>query len=1219
MAQVEDKILFTPETGLNYDDDKRLMGRGDARYRLNTRYGISATGNTGVMENIIGNKLVIENTGAGENTIIGSCQYKEADGIIYFNYNSLGNHSIIAYLPYATPVNFVVILVSPLLNFKLTSKITHANVIDGMLYWTDGYFNSFIGSDFNPPRKINIQKAIDYMNGSADGYQAITFGLLDRIKRPYLFSPTAEYMNDADWNLNNLSGKLFQFCVRYIYDDNERSVLSPYSKIALPIGSESIDGYFIQDVSFNNRIDVTFNDGGELVNYIEVYARQSNALNFYLCETINKNDYVAPFVFEGTTTAGSNVITITVSWDIDRMYVGQEISCTLFTAYITSIQLGATNQITISEDATVAGVYDMTATGNVIYRFYNNMIGAVISDAMQAKYFDYVPQICSCQEFISDNRLVDGQITEGYDNVEVILRGTYGYAELEYYPAGAMPSISHTYLPPAAGYYHWFIEITGGIVDGCIYFIEVTQPTTTAPFIRSEVTYTTSVATDTLTTITIKIQNAINAVLAHWQAQQYHIVDVTFIAPNQLDIRFDATAAPPQTTVNAWTQFGFESSKTFHDNSNYSLGIVYYDMANRSGYVNTNQNCDILIPGITTEVYPIVQPNDPLAIRFYIDYSIHHQPPDWATHYQIVCTKSNNITYWEQYTIYSWAIVGNYIQIDIWTASSSWRTANPKVIVPDYVWQKGDRIRFIGRRTNHAYFEYLELFNKVYDFEILSQIATGEINIDRGADITFMGQEPDTYVVEVYTPKSTFENKIFYEIGEVYDIGNPHTVNRYHKGNIIDQNPLDYYGTPATGRINGLDAFARLRATDLATFPVISQSFSDYYTSQVYDIGRINVVSESAKRQTLPICRWSGKIFENTQVNNLSSFDYNDYIEFKNENGAIFKLKDVGYTLKVVQQTKNNSVYVGRISTEEAAGGASTILSQSVLGTVMIPIEDWGCVNPESYVKYNRSCYFLDIINGRVIRDAANGMTVISDYKMKTYFKDISAVLLAGDSENISCIGSYDTENEEYILSLRNSNDLSSQVTIAFNETTNRWKTFYSYKPEWMAYMGKFLVSFIDGDLWLHHALTTVGGSYIYNNYYGVQYDQIVEAVSNQSPDKIKSYNALALHTNNNKYVAATGTYNWEAESITIESSSMYPSGMTSRIRAARFISKEGVLYAEFLNDMNTPGFTDAQEALINGRKLRGEVITIRLKNSSPNFVQLSNISIKFVSSEYSY
>ena len=83
---------------------------------------------------------------------------------------------------------------------------------------------------------------------------------------------------------------------------------------------------------------------------------------------------------------------------------------------------------------------------------------------------------------------------------------------------------------------------------------------------------------------------------------------------------------------------------------------------------------------------------------------------------------------------------------------------------------------------------------------------------------------------------------------------------------------------------------------------------------------------------------------------------------------------------------------------------------------------------------------------------------------------------------------------------------------------------------------------------------------------------------------------------------------------------------MRSRLKDNRFASYEGHLNADFLRDMNDTSaefraITDplAREvaALLRGRLLRGEVLVVRLRNSSPgeDFI-LQRIDIGFAMSE---
>ena len=192
-------------------------------------------------------------------------------------WNDFDNHTIWRYS--TQDLTYTKILEDSILNFKLDYPIYHAAVVNNLLYWTDNYFNSYEGNDFNPPRKINIEKAILYTeSGGTDpnGYSEITFDNLDWIKHPPLFSPEPAYFTDTTETANNLKNKLFQFRYQYIYDDNEESAWSAISIMALPPSGEYISQTVNIDPYVDNGINVSLNTGSSIARLIRVAYRIGN-------------------------------------------------------------------------------------------------------------------------------------------------------------------------------------------------------------------------------------------------------------------------------------------------------------------------------------------------------------------------------------------------------------------------------------------------------------------------------------------------------------------------------------------------------------------------------------------------------------------------------------------------------------------------------------------------------------------------------------------------------------------------------------------------------------------------------------------------------------------------------------------------------------------------------------------------------------------------------
>ena len=175
------------------------------------------------------------------------------------------------------------------------NPIIHINVIYGdstqgdMLTYLDGY---------GVPRKINVDRAI------SGGYGTIISSYLDIAKQPADIPPYVIYENDPNNTVNNLRKRLFRFKIRWVFDDNDKSVTSSQSEMPLPF--QSFNQEYDSDPTKNCRIAITYQTGPPNVKKIEILASNSLGVvmsDFYLVASLNKdvegipdND-VATFLF----------------------------------------------------------------------------------------------------------------------------------------------------------------------------------------------------------------------------------------------------------------------------------------------------------------------------------------------------------------------------------------------------------------------------------------------------------------------------------------------------------------------------------------------------------------------------------------------------------------------------------------------------------------------------------------------------------------------------------------------------------------------------------------------------------------------------------------------------------------------------------------------------------------------------------------------------------
>jgi len=180
-------------------------------------------------------------------------------------------------------------------------------------------------------------------------------------------------------------------------------------------------------------------------------------------------------------------------------------------------------------------------------------------------------------------------------------------------------------------------------------------------------------------------------------------------------------------------------------------------------------------------------------------------------------------------------------------------------------------------------------------------------------------------------------------------------------------------------------------------------------------------------------------------------------------------------------------------------------------------------------------------------------------------------------------------------------NTTSNFQTLAFNETNNRWTSFYSFDPEMMVDYNQNLFTFKGGQLYIHE-------KGIYNNFYGVQFSSQVKIVANGKD--IGTDNKIFFTLK----VDSEGI--WYAPTIYVPGSDQYPYGQTSALLSAQMKLKEGNYWADFLRDMTDPAFQTQLQAIFNGRQLRGQTIVITLQSDSTTFTKINGSYVYYVVSE---
>jgi hypothetical protein len=138
--------------------------------------------------------------------------------------------------------------------------------------------------------------------------------------------------------------------------------------------------------------------------------------------------------------------------------------------------------------------------------------------------------------------------------------------------------------------------------------------------------------------------------------------------------------------------------------------------------------------------------------------------------------------------------------------------------------------------------------------------------------------------------------------------------------------------------------------------------------------------------------------------------------------GSIQKLYAEDNNLIVFQESKVNNILIDKDIIFTAEGDAQVTASDQVLGQVVAYTGNYGIgKNPESFAVYAGRKYFADKNNGSALRLSRDGITEISNYGMRDYFK--SNLKLAD-----TLMGVWDNQKKKYVLSLQETDVVNTFV-----------------------------------------------------------------------------------------------------------------------------------------------------------------------------------------------
>jgi hypothetical protein len=783
-----------------------------------------------------------------------------------------------------------------------------------------------------------------------------------------------------------------------------------------------------------------------------------------------------------------------------------------------------------------------TLTNTCQFKFYNDGLYQSVDVLETDLAYDYVPLKSKALEIANGNVLLLGNNTEGYDNIvpEATFAVTYvGSTESRF-----------TFVDTGAGGILSGNPLTGDVIN---FAWRVDLVSYTGSF--SAIVNNNLIATADAFGEYVEYATKLTDVDNYYEYNGYTIIDA-----NSLSISFSQVGNVFDLGIEIVLSTSSDSRPSYKTNSKYQFGLVYYDDFNRSSYVQTNFNNFV----VSTNSWGKTEGKVPK-----ITWTITSSAPAWATKYQWVRTEQ--LTHLEfLYSAFTTVAANpaNPAYYDLTLNLNAYNTLN-KASILAYDWSKGDRCTIHKNSTTWV---------TGYDVEVIAyNSTTGVLTINKKDTLTTTAVIGDS-LLEIYTPKTRSNastEQFFYEFGEQYNCtAGTHSV--------------------LTGDFTSGDIYNKTRLfTTSIGVGVEDPNFSDFYKSDYSSNGRANIFAPQAKQLNLPTdIRYSDTYVPNTNINGLSRFYGDAFDTYDRVNGSIQKLAVRDNYLICFQELKTGYIPIMQSIIEDQGAGntANVAISTKLLNKIRYYVGDYGIgLNPESFARFAGTMYFADPNRGFVLK-LSGGLEPISSKGMDSYFtKTLSA---ARSVTNVKLLGSYDPRNDEYLLTINYVTGTGTSETIAFNENTNVWTSFYSFIPEMAGYIFNKYFSFKNGGMWEHNVNAT------YNSFYGATYPSIVQLTYNSSPKQIKSFLG----------VLQQGDSVWTAPDITTSISTVSTPQHSSLI-AGDFEKKEGVWFSSLLRDDTSPG------GLLEGEDLKGNWLKLRLSNSSSSKINLLSVDVRAIPS----
>lgn len=274
-----------------------------------------------------------------------------------------------------------------------------------------------------------------------------------------------------------------------------------------------------------------------------------------------------------------------------------------------------------------------------------------------------------------------------------------------------------------------------------------------------------------------------------------------------------------------------------------------------------------------------------------------------------------------------------------------------------------------------------------------------ELNATEGQNSTFLAE----------TKTEPINTDLYYEIGKTYEVTNF----GYHKGDSdVGDTDQDALGN-ARIKLDFFNCFA-WGNTGHESIKIKDSFFGAKYLFDTRPLSTIEKYQENERRASLT---YSNVYDQTTNYNGLNEFNLStaNYKDLDDADGDIQRIISRDTNLAIFQENKISQVLYNKNVLFTAGGDGSVSQSTEVLGQQIPYLGEYGVTNsPHSISVWGGRIYLADPRRGAILRLSQDGITEISQYGMRDWFRDNMNV---SDS---TILGGYDPQNGQYVVSIQN-------------------------------------------------------------------------------------------------------------------------------------------------------------------------------------------------------